>query len=132
MFLLSPRQALRVVSMLPRVPPPQLPTEVWGIQFPNPVGLAAGADKNGVATDGWGTVGFGFQELGSVTCEPYKDGAGTVERLTSDTIYNRVGLNNDGVWALRLRLMDRRSTQPLGVSVAGAPGRAARGWCGDY
>src|SRR5262252_2101053 len=46
---------------------PELPTEVFGLKFPNPVGLAAGMDKHAAAVPGWAALGFGFVELGGVT-----------------------------------------------------------------
>src|SRR4051812_17995584 len=46
---------------------PQLPVEVFGLKFPNPVGLAAGMDKNAAAVPIWKSLGFGFAELGGVT-----------------------------------------------------------------
>src|ERR1700754_2594298 len=45
-------------------------TQAFGITFPNPVGLAAGFDKNGVALNAWAALGFGFVEIGTVTAKP--------------------------------------------------------------
>ena len=50
--------------------PSQLPVSVMGLDFPNPVGLAAGLDKNGDAIDGFAQLGFGFVEIGTVTPRP--------------------------------------------------------------
>ena len=47
-----------------------LPVEVFGLKFPNPVGLAAGMDKQAEALPAWAALGFGFSELGGVTCHP--------------------------------------------------------------
>src|SRR4051794_7690739 len=46
---------------------PDLPTTLWGLEFPNPVGLAAGMDKAGAAVPVWPALGFGFSELGAIT-----------------------------------------------------------------
>ncbi|MBD0299948.1 MAG: dihydroorotate dehydrogenase (quinone), partial [Nitrososphaera sp.] len=48
----------------------RLEQSLWGLSWKNPVGLAAGFDKNGVAADIWANFGFGFAELGTVTCQP--------------------------------------------------------------
>ena len=48
--------------------PPALPSELFGLRFPNPVGLAAGMDKEAIALPTWKALGFGFTELGAVTC----------------------------------------------------------------
>src|SRR3954453_23404326 len=49
---------------------PELPIELFGLRFPNPVGLAAGMDKNAEALPAWAAMGFGFSELGGVTWHP--------------------------------------------------------------
>ena len=92
----SPRQALMV--------------RLAGINFPNPVGLAAGFDKNAEAPDGALKLGFGFVEVGSVTPRPQ---AGNPKprlfRLTEDrAVINRMGFNNDGHAAVLKRLEARR------------------------
>ena len=74
-------------------------TEVWGKQFSNPIGLAAGFDKHAEAVDGLLTLGFGFVEVGSVTPEP-QPGNPTprVFRITKDrAIINRY-LTNNSIW----------------------------------
>lgn len=94
---------------------PVLKTEVAGLSLSNPVGLAAGLDKNAVAIRGLAGLGFGFVECGSVTPRPQ---AGNPRprlfRLEEDrAIINRMGFNNDGLEAFAARL-DRR---PPGVVV---------------
>ena len=94
----------------------------------SPIGLAAGADKNGVAIGGWGALGLGFVELGSVTPLPQKGNARPrVFRLMSDgALINRLGMNNDGSAALARRLQKARLDSArkggklplLGVNVA--------------
>jgi dihydroorotate dehydrogenase len=82
--------------------PAPLPTKLLGLQFPNPVGLAAGLDKNGEHIDALMALGFGFVEVGTVTPRPQ---AGNPKprmfRLSRQrAVINRLGFNNDGVDAL--------------------------------
>ena len=84
----------------------RLETSLWGLDFPNPVGLAAGFDKNGIAAGVWSSLGFGFAELGSVTFHPQ---AGNPRprmfRLPEDkAALNRMGFNNQGAAALAAKL----------------------------
>ena len=90
-----------------------------GIRFPNPVGLAAGLDKNGDYFNALGQLGFGFVEVGTVTPEPQ---AGNplprLFRLVEDeAIINRMGFNNKGLKHLLKRLKKRRYTGVLGVNI---------------
>ncbi len=75
---------------------PQLPTKVMGLNFANPVGLAAGMDKNGEAIDGLAAQGFGFIEVGTVTPRPQAGNAKPrLFRLPQvEGIINRMGFNN--------------------------------------
>lgn len=82
--------------------PKPLPTTAMGLQFTNPVGLAAGLDKNGDAIDALAALGFGFIEIGTTTPRPQ---AGNPKprmfRLPEhEAVINRLGFNNDGVDAL--------------------------------
>lgn len=83
-------------------PPPALPTSALGLRFPNPVGLAAGLDKNGAHVDALFGLGFGFIEIGTVTPRP--QAGNPTPRLFRvpeyDAIINRMGFNNDGIDAL--------------------------------
>lgn len=78
---------------------PQKPTELWGLTFPNPVGLAAGLDKNGECVDAFHAMGFGFVEIGTVT--PVGQPGNEKPRLfripEKHAIINRMGFNNHGV-----------------------------------
>ena len=82
--------------------PPDDPRTVMGLTFPNPVGLAAGLDKNGDCIDGLAALGFGFIEIGTVT--PLPQPGNPRPRLfrlpQAGAIINRMGFNNDGVDAL--------------------------------
>ncbi len=80
-------------------PVPPFPVEVMGLRFPNPVGLAAGLDKNGDHIDGLAALGFGFLEIGTIT--PLPQPGNPRPRLfripDALAIVNRMGFNNDGV-----------------------------------
>lgn len=104
----------------PPRPDPALATTVAGIDFPNPVGLAAGFDKNGEVPDAILRCGFGFAELGSVTPLP-QDGnpRPRLFRLAEDrAVINRMGFNNEGVDAVEAR-MKRRAGKPgvVGINI---------------
>ncbi len=75
------------------------PRKVMGITFPNPVGLAAGLDKNGSAIDGLASLGFGFIELGTVTPRPQPGNPKPrMFRIpAAEGLINRMGFNNEGV-----------------------------------
>lgn len=75
------------------------PFELWGLQFPNRVGLAAGLDKNGRYLDALGALGFGFVEVGTVTPKPQagNDKPRMFRLPEAEAIINRMGFNNDGV-----------------------------------
>jgi len=83
----------------------RLEQSLWGVSFKNPLGLAAGFDKNGVAADIWANFGFGFAELGTVTCQPQPGNPQPrLFRLTDDSAaLNRMGFNNQGAAAMAVR-----------------------------
>ena len=93
---------------------------LWGLDFPNPVGLAAGFDKNAELVPFWTALGFGFAEVGSVSA---RAAAGNPRprafRLPADqALVNRMGLNNDGALRVAARLAARPAGRPLGVNLA--------------
>ena len=95
---------------------PSLRRTVFGIEFPNPVGLAAGFDKNAVLVDELAAMGFGFIEVGTVTPKPQ---AGNEKprlfRLPEDSaIINRMGFNNDGLAQMKKRLEARQAPVIIG------------------
>ena len=97
----------------------KLAKEVAGLHFPNPVGLAAGFDKNAIAIDELAALGFGFIEIGTLTPRPQ---AGNPKprlfRLLSDNaIINRMGFNNDGVEIAIEHLKKRRSKILIGGNI---------------
>jgi dihydroorotate dehydrogenase len=98
---------------------PILATRVWNLDFPNPIGLAAGFDKNGEAPDAILGLGFGFAEVGTVTPKPQ---AGNPRprlfRLPADAaLVNRMGFNNDGVEAMAARLGRRSRHGIVGANI---------------
>ncbi|WP_067502475.1 quinone-dependent dihydroorotate dehydrogenase [Actinoplanes sp. TFC3] len=112
-----PPAALRLLSRQYAV---SKPTEVFGVRFPNPVGLAAGMDKNGVALRSWPALGFGFVEVGTVTAQPQpgNDRPRLFRLRDSEAVINRMGFNNQGAAALAARLRDLGPLGiPLGVSL---------------
>ncbi|WP_305829488.1 quinone-dependent dihydroorotate dehydrogenase [Photobacterium leiognathi] len=78
---------------------PERPVEVMGLTFKNPVGLAAGLDKNGECIDAFGAMGFGFVEVGTVTPRPQpgNDKPRLFRLIPAEGIINRFGFNNLGV-----------------------------------
>jgi len=93
---------------------------ILGLDFPNPVGLAAGFDKNGEALRGLEALGFGFIELGTVTrhAQPGNPRPRMFRLLEDTALINRMGFNNEGADAVaaRLKQMGKLSI-PLGVSI---------------
>lgn len=100
-------------------PPARLPTTVMGLHFPNPVGLAAGLDKNGAAIDGFAQLGFGFVEIGTVTPRPQPGNPKPrLFRMPEATaIINRMGFNNLGVDNLIARVKAARYEGVLGINI---------------
>lgn len=98
-------------------------TNVFGIDFPNPVGLAAGFDKSAELINLIELLGFGFMEIGSVTAHPHRGNQGPrVMRLPDDSaIINRMGLNNDGADAVGKRLLMTKPNIPVGINLAKTP-----------
>ena len=98
---------------------PGLEVQAFGLEFPNPVGLAAGYDKDGQAMLGLACLGFGHLELGTVTLEPQRGNPRPrVFRLVEDqALINRMGFPNQGVDRLLKRLQSRPSDIILGVNI---------------
>ncbi|MBV4534240.1 quinone-dependent dihydroorotate dehydrogenase [Pseudomonas sp. SWRI107] len=99
--------------------PAALPVTVMGLNFANPVGLAAGLDKNGAAIDGFAQLGFGFVEIGTITPRPQPGNPKPrLFRLPEATaIINRMGFNNLGVDHLLARVRAARYTGVLGINI---------------
>ncbi|HCA23312.1 MAG TPA: quinone-dependent dihydroorotate dehydrogenase [Pseudomonas sp.] len=109
---------LRLADKLVR-PVPSQPVQVMGLTFDNPVGLAAGLDKNAVAVDGLAAMGFGSIEVGTVTPRPQPGNPKPrLFRLTEQlAIINRFGFNNQGVDAMLERLDGVRYQGVLGINI---------------
>lgn len=99
---------------------PKLQTNLFGTVVPNPVGLAAGFDKNGKLVSVLGDVGFGFAEIGSVTGRPSAGNAKPrLFRLPADeALINRLGLNGEGATAVATRLRKSKLSLPIGINIA--------------
>lgn len=98
---------------------PRLKTEIAGLSLANPVGLAAGFDKNAVAVNALSRAGFGFIELGAATprAQPGNDKP-RLFRLSEDAAaINRFGFNNDGMQAIGARLSRRKPGIPVGLNL---------------
>ncbi len=115
------RKAVQCMFSLLSGPKVHIPKQILGIDFPNPLGLAAGFDKNGDYLNGLVALGFGFIEVGTVTPKPQPGNAQPrLFRLPADqAIINRMGFNNKGVDHLRRNLEKR----PPGVVIGGNIGK---------
>jgi len=127
LFSLDPERAhhlaflgLKATPALAAKHDPILAVDLAGLNFPSPVGLAAGLDKDALAPDAWLALGFGFVEVGTVTPLPQKGNPKPrLFRLVEDEgIINRMGFNNEGQ-AAALRRLRRRRGRPgiVGVNI---------------
>ncbi len=133
LFLVNPERAhsivahgLRLVMKIPGVSlifqlvygfkHKNLEREVFGLRFENPVGLAAGFDKNAYLVDEYANLGFGFIEVGTVT--PKAQVGNPTPRLfrlpKDEALINRMGFNNEGMFAMQKRLASRKSKVIVG------------------
>ena len=98
---------------------PSRPVEVMGLKFDNPVGLAAGLDKDGDAIDAFGAMGFGFIEVGTVTPRPQpgNDKPRIFRVIPAQGIINRMGFNNKGVDNLIENVKKSRYKGILGINI---------------
>ncbi|MDQ6622693.1 MAG: quinone-dependent dihydroorotate dehydrogenase [Verrucomicrobiota bacterium] len=100
------------------------PTRLFGLEFRNPIGLAAGFDKNGVALPAWEALGFGFVEIGTVTARAQAGNPRPrIFRFPDErALINRLGFNNDGADAIAGRLRKLRASGrwpriPVGINL---------------
>jgi dihydroorotate dehydrogenase len=109
------RDALQGLALELQRRDPRLQQTLFGCRFANPVGLAAGFDKNGVAAALWDRFGFGFAELGTVTWEAQPGNPRPrLFRLAAErAALNRMGFNNEGARAVR-RILERQKLPPPG------------------
>lgn len=103
---------------------PQLPVHLWGLRFPNPIGLAAGMDKHADAVPAWAAFGFGFSELGGVTWHPQPGNPAPrmFRAIPDEALVNRMGFNNGGAEALAARLAGWKTAglwphHPVGINL---------------
>lgn len=115
-------KALKLLGNLPFSPFPTLPEnpiEIMGLRFKNPIGLAAGADKNGEAINGFAKLGFGFIEVGTVTPKA-QDGNPRPRQfrlLDAEGIINRNGFNNLGIDVLIENVKKAKFDGILGINI---------------
>ena len=99
--------------------PKPLPSTVFGLRFENPVGLAAGMDKNGAYIDALAALGFGFLEIGTTTPKP--QAGNPLPRMfrleRHEAVINRLGFNNEGVDALVRNVERARFNGVLGINI---------------
>jgi dihydroorotate dehydrogenase len=110
-------------ALAPFRPDPN-PKTVFGIDFRNPIGLAAGLDKNGVALPAWAALGFGFIEIGTVTAkaQPGNPKPRIFRLPEQNALINRLGFNNDGADAIshrlnKLKRSGRWPEVPVGINI---------------
>lgn len=117
------RLTIRALRCMPRLPvpkpDPRLAQRLFGLDFPNPLGLAAGFDKNAEVPDAMLQLGFGFAEVGTLTPLPQVGNAKPrLFRLAEDrAVINRMGFNNEGHWEALKRLQRRRRNGIVGVNI---------------
>src|SRR5213080_1113713 len=113
--------ALRALEIFQPQPNPKV---LFGVRFPNPVGLAAGLDKSGVAIPAWAALGFGFIEIGTITAnaQPGNPKPRIFRVPKQQALINRLGFNNDGADAIaerlrKLRASGRWPAVPVGINI---------------
>lgn len=118
-FILRIPGKRRIIESIYLLNDVSLKTKVFGLEFPNPVGLAAGFDKDAKMFDELSSFGFGFVEVGTVTPKA-QDGnpKPRLFRLPEDNaLINRMGFNNEGVEAMVTRLKDRKTNVIIGGNI---------------
>ncbi len=119
LYALGVAQRSGLMRCVTHKPPEDFPVRAFGIDFPNPVGLAAGLDKNGEHIDALGALGFGFMEIGTVTPTPQPGNPKPrMFRLPQhEAIINRLGFNNLGVDALLRNVQRANWRGVLGINI---------------
>lgn len=108
-----------ILKGLFRVEDPKLERTLWGIHFPNPVGLGAGFDKDAKYTDSLACLGFGFVEVGTVTprAQPGNPQPRLFRLPADNALINRMGFNNGGAEAAAQRLKNRKEKLVIGGNI---------------
>jgi dihydroorotate dehydrogenase len=127
------------LSALKFFQPPSKPTTLFGLSFPNPIGLAAGLDKNGVALPAWAALGFGFIEIGTVTAraQPGNPKPRIFRLPEQQALINRLGFNNEGADTIAhrlraLRVSGRWPAVPVGINIGKSRATPLEEATGDY
>lgn len=132
LFRLNPEKAhhvtfslIKLANFIPGLPAlfrglykiehPSLKRRVFGLDFPNPVGLAAGLDKDALVFNEFGNFGFGAIEIGTVTpkAQPGNDKPRLFRLVKNEALINRMGFNNQGAKAAATRLKKRKKNGPI-------------------
>ncbi|MFC4604584.1 quinone-dependent dihydroorotate dehydrogenase [Rhodococcus kronopolitis] len=123
-----------LVARVLSVRDPVLRSTAFGVEFPAPLGLAAGFDKDAAGVNAWGPLGFGFAEIGTVTAQAQPGNpAPRLFRLPADrALVNRMGFNNHGAGAAANHLRQRRAGIPIGANIGKTKIVAAEDAAGDY
>jgi dihydroorotate dehydrogenase len=130
------RLAIQGLRLLPPIRPrpddPKLAVRAFGLNFPNPIGMAAGFDKSAEVPDALLRLGFGFVEIGTVTPKPQVGNPRPrLIRLERDeAVINRLGFNNDGMAAAARNLARRKGKGLVGINIGANKDSADR--IGDY
>ncbi len=134
LFLLKPEKAhglifsvLKIMNKLPfckyflklAYSPKKMPIKLFGLDFPNPVGLAAGLDKEAEAFDMFGAIGFGFVEIGTLTPkgQPGNPKPRLFRVIENKALINRMGFNNSGVDSAVKRLRKKKTNVIIGGNI---------------
>ena len=132
LFLFQPEKAHYITFSLLKIPglsallktiygfeDERLEREVFGLRFKNPIGMAAGFDKNALRIDEFAALGFGFVEIGTVTPkgQPGNEQPRLFRLVEDEAIINRMGFNNEGVEAAVERLKKKKSTIIVGGNI---------------
>jgi dihydroorotate dehydrogenase len=119
--------------------PQSKPKTVFGLNFPNPIGLAAGLDKNGVALPAWAALGFGFIEIGTVTAkaQPGNPRPRIFRLPKQQALINHLGFNNQGADVIAERLHKLRESErwpvvPVGINIGKSKVTPLEEATGDY
>lgn len=122
------------LSILYAHPPVVDPVELFGLRFPNRVGLAAGLDKNGEAIDAFAAMGFGFVEVGTVTPKPQPGNPRPrLFRLPqAQALVNRMGFNNAGLDAFLRNVRRSHRPVPIGLNIGKNASTALENAIDDY